>query len=76
MDYNIFHLFFRHGITFKEVSGESEKVTKEMTAPWEEITLSTILARYLLNDLFNADEFGLFYEALPSKSLHFRSKRC
>ena len=45
-----FHLFFRHGITFKEVSGESEKVTKEMTAPWEETTLPTISARYQLKD--------------------------
>ena len=76
MDYNIFHLFFRHGITFKEVSGESKKVTKEMTAPWQETTLPTILARYQLKDIFNADEFGLFYEALPSKSLHFGGKCC
>ena len=57
MDYKILHLFFRHGITFKEVSGESEKVTKEMAAPWDETTLPTILARYQLNDIFNADEF-------------------
>ena len=76
MDYNIFHLFFRHGITFKEVSGASEKVTKEMTVPCEETTLPAILARHQLKDIFNADEFGLFYEALPSKSLHFRGKRC
>ena len=71
MDCNIFHLFVRHGITFKEVSGESENVAKEMTAPWEEASLQTILARNQLKDIFNADEFGLFYEALPSKSLHF-----
>ena len=45
-----------------------------MTAPWEETTLPTILARYDLEDIFN--EFGLFYQALPSKSLHFRGKRC
>ena len=76
MDYNIFHLFFRHGITFKGVSGESENVTKEMTVPLEETTLPTMLARYQLKDIFNADEFGLFYEALPSKPLHFRGKRC
>ena len=44
MDYNIFHLFFRHAITFKEVSGESETVNKEMTAPWEETAIPTILA--------------------------------
>ena len=60
---------------FKEVSGESQKVTQEMTALWEETTLPTILARYELQDIFNADEFGLFYQALPSKSLHFRGKR-
>ena len=76
MNYNIFHLFFRHGITFKEVSGKSEKVTKEMIIPWEEKTLPTILARYQIKDIFNADEFGLFYEALPSKSLLFRGKHC
>ena len=75
MDYNIFHLFFKHSINFKEVSGESEKVTKETTAPWEE-TLLTILARYQLKDIFNADEFCLFYEALPPQSLHIRGKRC
>ena len=51
MDYNIFHLFFRHGITFKEVSGESEKVVKDMTAPWKETILPTILARYQLKDI-------------------------
>jgi len=47
-----------------------------MTASWGETTLPTILARYDLKDIFNADEFGLFYQALPSKSLHFRGKRC
>ena len=62
--------------TFEGVSGKSEKVTKEMTAPWEETALSTILARYQLKDIFNADEFGLFYEALTSKCLHFRGKHC
>ena len=62
--------------TFEGVSGKSEKVTKEMTAPWEETALSTILARYQLKDIFNADEFGLFYEALTSKSSYFRGKHC
>ena len=47
-----------------------------MTPSWDETALPTILARYQLKDIFNADEFGLFYEALPSKSLHFRRKCC
>ena len=76
MNYNIFHLFIKHGKTFKEVSGESQKVTEVMTAPWEKTTLSTILARCQVNDIFNADEFGLFCKALPLESLHFRGKYC
>ena len=47
-----------------------------MTAPWEETTLTTLLARYQLKNIFNADEFGLFYEALPLQSLHLQGKRC
>ena len=60
MDYNIFHLSFKHGKTFKEICGEPEKVTKEMTAPWEEKNLPIVLTRYQLKDIFKADEFGLF----------------
>ena len=73
---NIVHLFFRHGITCKEVSGESEKVIKELTSPWEETNLPTILAKYQLKYIFNADEFDLFYKVLPSRSLQFRGKCC
>ena len=76
MDYNLFNLLFRPGNTFKKVSAESEKVTKEMIALWEETTLPAMLTRYQLKDIFNADEFGLIYKALPSKSLQFRGKRC
>ena len=35
-----------------------------------------MLARYHLKDILNADEFSLLYETLPSKSSHFRGKRC
>ena len=42
----------------------------------EEKTLPKILARYQLEDIFNADEFGLFYKALLSKYFHFQGKRC
>ena len=47
-----------------------------MIAPWEETNLPIILTRYQLKGIFNADEFGLFYKVLPSKSLHFRGKHC
>ena len=44
-----------------------------MTASWKETHLLTILSRYELNDIFNADEFGLFIR--PSKSMHFKNER-
>lgn len=51
-------------------------MTTEMTASWGETILPTILSRYELRDIYNADEFGLFYEGLPSKTLHFKGDRC
>ena len=54
----------------------SQKRLLKMTTSWKETASPTILARYQLKDIFNADEFGLFYEALPSKSWHFWVKRC
>ena len=66
----------RHNVTFKTVSGEENSVTPEMTASWSETYLPTILARYELKDIYNADEFGLFYQALPDKSFHFKGNRC
>ena len=47
-----------------------------MTASWEESTLPTILSNYELRDIYNADEFGLFYKALPEKSLQLKSEKC
>ena len=46
-----------------------------MTGPWTKITLPTILSRYALKDIFSADEFGLFYQSLPSKTMHFKGQK-
>ena len=60
----------------KTISGGRASVTIEMTAPWNETTLRTLLSNYKLEDIFNADEFGLFYQCLPSKTYHLpREKR-
>ena len=47
-----------------------------MTAGWRETHLPTILSSYKLEDIYNADEFGLFYQVIPSKSMHLKSERC
>ena len=47
-----------------------------MVAPWTESYLPTIWSRYKLEDIYNADEFGLFYRMLPAKTMHFKSEKC
>ena len=69
-------IFFRHNVTFKTVVGESKSVQSEMVAPWFETTLLTLLSNYELEDIFNADEFGLFYQCLPNETLHLKSEKC
>ena len=63
-------------MTFKTVVGESNSVQPEMVASWFETTLPTILSNYKLNDIFNADEFGLFYQCLRNKTFHLKSEKC
>ena len=47
-----------------------------MTTSWNETTLPTLLSNYELKDVFNADEFGLFYQCLPNKTYHFKGENC
>ena len=47
-----------------------------MTAAWKETSLPTILSRYELTDIYIADEFGLFYQGLPKKTLHLKGEKC
>ena len=58
------------------ISGEGASITTEMTAPWNETTLPTMLSNYKLEDVFNVDEFGLFYQCLPSKTYHLPGEKC
>ena len=47
-----------------------------MTASWVQTHLPTILSRYDLRDIYNADEFGLFYQQFPTKSFHLKREWC
>ena len=49
-------------VYFKTVSGEGHACTPEITEPWQETTLPTILYKYKLEEIYNADEFGLFFQ--------------
>ena len=66
----------RFSVSFKIVSGESAAVTGEMVAPWNETALPTLLSKYELKDIYNADECGLFFQALPNKTFDVSKKSC
>ena len=66
----------KHNVVFRAISGEEKSCTEEMTASWAQAYLPTILSRYDLRDIYNADEFGLFYQQLPTKSFHLKGERC
>ena len=71
-----FHFLFRNNVSFKTASGESKAVTPEMVAGWNETTLLTLLSNYDLENIYNADEFGLFYQCLPDKSYQLKTEKC
>ena len=64
-----------NNVKFKTVSSEEKSSKPEMTMPWKETHLPTILSRYKLEDTFNADEFGLFFKALPNKAMELKNKK-
>ena len=64
----------RYSISFREVSGESNSVTQGVTGFWDETSLPTILSRFHLKEIYNSNEFGLFCQGLPNKTLHRKGK--
>lgn len=54
----------RHNIVFREIRGESD--TEE--ADWR-LHVANMCERYELRDVFNMDETGLFFRAVPDKTV-------
>ena len=50
--------------------------TPEVDSPWKETILATLLSKYDRKDIYNADEFGPFYQIHPEKSLHLKKEQC
>lgn len=65
----------RHDIVAKVISGEAASVDPVATSSWL-LTNQEVLDKYELSDIYNADETGLFYEMLPSKTLDLKGQKC
>ena len=66
----------RHGITFKTVQGEAGAVNLQSLLDWKQQVLQPLLRQFFLDDVFNLDETGLFWQLLPNKTMSFREERC
>ena len=65
----------RYNIKGKVVSGESAGVSEETVVSWKE-RLPEILEGFQPKDIWNLDETGCFWRALPNKGLCQQSKAC
>lgn len=66
----------RHGIIFGKISGESNSVDTAVCDDWLQNVWPKIRAGYADDDIFNADEAGIFYKLTPDKTFRFKDESC
>ena len=66
---------FAKDISFNELCGESSDVNSETTEDWV-AKLPSIIQGYGPENIANVDETGLFFRALPNKSLCLKGEKC
>jgi len=58
----------RNSVHFKVIHGESGSVCQDTTNEWINSKLPSIISDFKLCDIYNADEFGLFFRLKPTKT--------
>lgn len=58
------------------ISGESSSVDDTTTSTWLKEKLPKIIEGYELKNIYNADEFGLFYNLLPDRTFSQKKGNC
>ena len=66
----------RHGIVFKNVCGESASVSRNVVDQWLSDVFPNLVEGYAPDNIFNADETGLFWRLLPDKTMAFKGDKC
>lgn len=62
----------RHEIKFKRAHGEKNSANLLAAEEWRSLKLNDLLKKYNPEDVYNADETGLFYRATPDGSLCYK----
>lgn len=63
----------RNSIVFKRAHGEAKSADSKGADLWNETVIPGLMEKYSSEDIYNADETGLYYRATPDGSLVFRS---
>ncbi|UYV73089.1 TIGD4 [Cordylochernes scorpioides] len=66
----------RRNIAFKQLHGEAGSVDANSVATWKGGIIPSLLAKYSPQNIFNADETGLFYKRLPNQTITIRGEKC
>lgn len=66
----------RHGICCKRICGEEASVDQALVASFFTGKWAEIKKDYAPRDIFNADETGLFFKALPERTLALKNEKC
>ena len=69
----LFRFKKRHGVVTKTMYGDAANVDNDSIVDWERTTLARIHSLYRPEDIFNADEFGLFYRMKPNSTQTFKA---
>ncbi|UYV83543.1 TTC21B [Cordylochernes scorpioides] len=64
----------KRNIAFKRLHVEAGSVDANSVATWKGGIIPSLLAKYSPQDIFNADETGLFYKLLPNQTMTIRDK--
>lgn len=66
----------RYGIVAKCISGEAKDVPVESVNEWRKGEIVKLMKTYSPNDVFNADEAGIFFQLEPRKTLALKGDKC
>ncbi|XP_065157210.1 tigger transposable element-derived protein 4-like [Atheta coriaria] len=66
----------RHNIVAEKIVGESSSVDQNSTTNWLISVWPNLRKQFSDDDIFNADETGLFYKLMPNKTLKFNCENC
>ena len=64
-----------YGLHETRITGEADDIPRMTIQSWIDC-LPELTAEYELKDIWNMDELGLFFKALPEKGLVQKSKKC